>query len=673
MFTFSAKSKFMATPKQFSGLLRALYLLLFALLPLVYVSSLIDNTLAPRQLFASVMSFLMIAVAFMIKPRLNQRMSWLTGAFIIFLIMQFVSIAAAINVSESWVTISRYLLSFSFVVITITYLRSGHLAVQDFVKAGFVFAAIASVLALFSILKVAGGGNFGEELYEVRATFSHKNLLSSALMLSFPFAVMGSVILTGFWKKAALPLIFLMIIEMFVLRTRGVWVAMFVAAISSGALYFFINKSSGVKGRLPVKYIGIGAGLAILIIAGLTALPIEKTGVLNSSSLTQRLAFWDNTMEMIEEHPLIGVGAGNWKINFPKYGLITTEAEPYRIDVSTYQGVTHIQRPHNDFLWVWAESGPIGLLAFLTIFASAIVALVGNLRRATNRAELGLDLSVFFGIVAYLTFSFTDFPLERTPHTLLVMSLLALAFRKPELYSLKFSCRQLLPVLAVAAAFSAVVAGYRISGEKASKQVQLYNSRRDAQRIVPAVEEAINPFHKLDNFANPLRYYSSMGNLALSVNPGYKSQRNRLIQQAEADAREAVEAHPYNILALNQMGNVLKMQQRYDEAIEYYHRALAISAVFEAALLNTAEVELQRKNYSEALTALNFVKANPQNQRYIQLLLKVLPPLVKGGVEGSDRKIVKFIRDKNPQDARQQVQYYLMLRQQQLRDANAAG
>lgn len=652
----------MANSKQFSGLLRALYLLLFTVLPLVYINTLIDNTLAPRQLFASFTTLVMIVVAFLIKPKLNQRLSWLTTAFIVFLIMQFISVSVAINTTESWVSISRYLLSFSFVVITIMYLRSGHLAVKDFIKAGLSFAGITAVLALFSILKVAGGGDFGAQLYEIKATFSHKNLLSSALMLSFPFALMGSVVLSGFWKKASLPLIFLMIIEMFVLRTRGVWVGMFVAASSTGAVYLIFKNATRLKAKLPVKYIGIGVALAVVIVAALAALPVEKTGILNRSTLDQRLAFWDNTMEMIGEHPVLGVGAGNWKINFPKYGLVSAEGERYTPDASTFQGVTHIQRPHNDFLWVWAESGPIGLLAYLAIFASALVALLVNLKSVPDRTDLAINLALFFGVIAYLTFSFSDFPMERTPHSILVMALLALAFRKPERYSLKLRSGFLTPVLLVAAGFSAVVAYYRIQGEKASTQVQRFNSTRNPQRIIPAVEDAVNPFHNMDNFANPLRYYSSLGHLALQQVP-----------QAEADAREAMEAHPYNILTLNQMGNVLKQQKRYDEAMEYYQKAVEISAVFEAALLNIAEIELMRKNYDAALTALNFVQPTTQNPKFFQLLSRILPPMVRGGVEGSDRLNVSYIRQRNPRGAKQMVQLYVQFRQQGSTTSPAAG
>ena len=73
-----------------------------------------------------------------------------------------------------------------------------------------------------------------------------------------------------------------------------------------------------------------------------------------------RLQLWKKTLSMIADHPVLGVGAGNWKVVIPHYGTNGLPSE---------QGKVQYIRPHNDFLWILSENGPIALLAYLSLFA----------------------------------------------------------------------------------------------------------------------------------------------------------------------------------------------------------------------------------------------------------------------------------------------------------------
>jgi len=58
------------------------------------------------------------------------------------------------------------------------------------------------------------------------------------------------------------------------------------------------------------------------------------------------------TIEMVKDNPVIGVGAGNWMINYPVY-------------YAQYQGLEfkNWRRPHNDYIWILAEKGFLGLIS----------------------------------------------------------------------------------------------------------------------------------------------------------------------------------------------------------------------------------------------------------------------------------------------------------------------
>ena len=77
--------------------------------------------------------------------------------------------------------------------------------------------------------------------------------------------------------------------------------------------------------------------------------PVQKR-LMDPANLQIRQIFWDHSFQMQAEYPLAGVGPGQWRIHFPKYGL-------EGMNPSVAEGVTSEVRPHNDFIWVLSELG----------------------------------------------------------------------------------------------------------------------------------------------------------------------------------------------------------------------------------------------------------------------------------------------------------------------------
>ncbi len=601
----------MAVSKQKQGLYPIVLLILFALLPLFKISTLVDHTLVPRQLLASVGTALLLLMILFSSPTKTLPLGLVSLSFGGFILMNFISVSAAINSVESWATISRYLLSFSFLITLIYLFHHKLITAQHLIKAVVLFGGLAAVITLFQLLKAVGSGEFFSNIYTVTGNFSHKNLLSSALMLSLPFAIMGASTLEKMWKKGSLILVFLLVIEMFVLRTRGVWLSVFIAAFTAFLVFMVIRKKPGLQASFPYKLVGLGAGIAVLLLVVLFSASGVQESVTDTTNLNKRLVFWNNSVEMIKENPAIGVGAGNWKINFPKYGL-------GGLDYNVVQGITHVQRPHDDYLWVLTESGPLGLIFFLGIFVAAFWYLSASFRKSASKTDMAIDLSITFGLIAYLVFSLTDFPLERTSHNLLVMGLIALIFRNG-LPTSKLSVKTmpLMVVLLAGVVFSLVVSSYRWQGEKHSVEVLQANASRNAQRIVPAAEAAINPFYNMDNFANPVYYYSSLGKLVL-----------KRTDEALQDALMAYDLAPYNIITLTQIGNVYKTKKDFDEAIKYYDLATDISPAFEVGRFSKAEIYLNRKEYVKAYEELNKINPYTSDPRFAQQMPFTIQQLV---------------------------------------------
>jgi O-antigen ligase len=137
------------------------------------------------------------------------------------------------------------------------------------------------------------------------------------------------------------------------------------------------------------------AWLAVLLIAAGAAAAMGRWSIpervassvdVSSGSLPQRLGILRDTLPMVRDHWLVGVGLDAYAYVFPKYatpGLLRTASG----------GNLRNDRAHNDLLQVLATQGVLGLAAwlwFLTAYARAAVT-------GVRRAPLGWTRTVLVG------------------------------------------------------------------------------------------------------------------------------------------------------------------------------------------------------------------------------------------------------------------------------------
>jgi len=120
-----------------------------------------------------------------------------------------------------------------------------------------------------------------------------------------------------------------------------------------------------------------------------------------------RLSVWSTTLSMIAADPLLGVGLGNWGAVFPRYD-----------GGKTLSFASDPRRPHNDFLWLAAESGITGLLAYL-LFLGALVVLIRRVIRDRDPTVRLTAIAAAASMGAYLGHSLFSFPREWAPPSML--------------------------------------------------------------------------------------------------------------------------------------------------------------------------------------------------------------------------------------------------------------
>jgi len=158
-------------------------------------------------------------------------------------------------------------------------------------------------------------------------------------------------------------------------RARGAWLAALIVVLVATALTFLRRR--GVEGlsigsRVPQRLALFGGAGVIGIIAALllpnqlnwaSSTPYRDSAATlleyQSGTGAGRLTEYRNTLKMIGDHPILGVGPGNWRIAYPNYA---TPGDP-----NIEPGYVPVRRfPQGEWIGITAERGiPPLLLLFL--------------------------------------------------------------------------------------------------------------------------------------------------------------------------------------------------------------------------------------------------------------------------------------------------------------------
>ncbi|WP_309640646.1 O-antigen ligase family protein [Flavobacterium sp.] len=626
------------------------YFIFLLLLPFVHFYFVIDPVLIPRQLYLSI--FLLVVVLLLYFPK-NQRFipykNPLYIAIASFLLLSMVSTYGNFT-SESHYVLSKQLVIFSFLIVTIHALYNQLIDSNLLIKACIGIGIIAALGAYYHLIKKTIDG---EAIFRraglIKSFFANKNLLSSILFLCFPFFLMGLLqskkikIISIIAIVSAFPMLLL-------LGTRAVLLAVVVFALVVGCSYLKI------KYNIRKRVFGIGSIVLVLLsVVIYTHFIIPKTQEISDSkkntaelyfsritshkTLISRTKFWDNSISMWKENPVLGVGLGNWQVNFPKYGL--NQFEEFTIT----NGIDTLQRPHNDFLTILCENGVLGLMAYCFIFGIIYYQLL-YLIRNTKSVQRWNFIYILAGISGYLVISFFDFPMERIEHQILLMLFFAITtssyYLQKELKSEpKMGANILMYCAAAASFYSLIVSGFRLKGEMETVKMYAAKANQQWDETLYYANKASSYFYTIDPTSIPIDWFKGMASF----------NRNEM-DQSMAYFESAYQKAPYQIQVINNLGVCYEYLGDKEKAKEYYLKALAISNTFEEARLNLAATYYNEKQYDLAFDVIDKIEITCHNPKYKKYLIPILAKkiniiLVKNNDLELSRKIAEKITKSN--------------------------
>jgi O-antigen ligase len=205
------------------------------------------------------------------------------------------------------------------------------------------------------------------------------NFFAQALVILVPLALVMAAEARRIWARAA------------ALAAAGLVTAAVVLTYSRGGAVALacVLALSLLARSARLKHLAVGAALIVLLAALLPAtfarrletiaevLPGQGDVLRPDSSFEQRRLLTRVAWQIFLDHPLLGVGAGNYTLHFDEYaqdvGSLSRE----------YEELGEQHYPHNFYLEIAAETGLVGLGAF----GAAVAACFAALRRA-RRASL---------------------------------------------------------------------------------------------------------------------------------------------------------------------------------------------------------------------------------------------------------------------------------------------
>lgn len=635
---------------------------LILVVPFVYTQTTIDPALVPRHLALNILLFLYGAYCLYVyiknKNIVDSRVFTLGffKIYIVFLLIAAISIIFALNKSEAIYEWFKLMTFFTLLCLLSTALLNGKMKYVFLTRLIILYSIVISLWGFYELILISSFGELDHQSsYFIRALSSNRNLYAQILLLTFSFNLFGVYIFKRGWRALSIVSSIFIVVLLTVLLTRSVWIAFVLSFFFSLFIWFMFHKRFFLNRkaiRLIIIVVVVGffivvSGIILYSRLGNAEVFKKQTYWISDykygGSSVERIDIWQNTLKMIIDNPVTGVGQGNWRITFPAYGLT---------DLRSETGEIFFQRPHNDFLWVWAENGIMGIVFFLSLFVLAYYYLFRVIIRSPQIELKYLALAMIFGLSAYLIISFFSFPKERIEHQIYLHLIFAVGIS--EYYKLNPKQKnpgkgQMVPVFIVVLILLTSGCYLTLSRYNSEKHIaKAYNFRNQGnwKSEIKEYRKAKSFITKVDAFSTPLSWY--IGEAWYNLNE---------LDSAHFYFRKAYGVNPYHLHVLNNLGTTYELKGNSNKAEELYKEAHNIAPRFEDPLFNLCALYYNTGKYNLAYENIRKIDINTKNPKYTKFLTAILwHKIDKHSQEISDRLISKSImRIRNDDDWIQKV------------------
>jgi O-antigen ligase len=301
------------------------------------------------------------------------------------------------------------LMPICYLVIMVTSIKD-----EKQIETGIQFLLISFFIFISITLYFYGGKGDKElflKLYEARTAIIAPVTLACMAAIIFPFSFLFYKKTKNIWYLMLTGL-FILLIVMTNFRTAAA--GLLIAII----MLYAVSKVSWIKKVFGIVFVvAIVAGLFSLFLRIETKMNIENRIVAKTLSFAEgasidemtsgRIEIWASAIRMIEDHPIIGIGAGMWQDNAFLYR--SKEYMAYRPGYG--HSYYYAMDPHNVFLGMYLK---YGLLAFLLFIYLVFYAIRKSYLLHINKTEHSANTmiaGVYISLLVWLFISNFDYSL----------------------------------------------------------------------------------------------------------------------------------------------------------------------------------------------------------------------------------------------------------------------
>jgi len=225
--------------------------------------------------------------------------------------------------------------------------------------------------------------------YRSLGFFSHTLSYSSVMALLF-FLIAG-LLIAGYrqHKKMFIAGLVFVAAALFVSYSRGTWISIGLTAIGLALV------SQNTKARRAIL---AAIMLGIICCAFVPQVRDRITHLGNSDpGNVDRQTYWNIAMQIARDHPVMGIGADNWDLFYPRYKPPEPGAP-----------LSFPDHPHNEYLNVLTSAGIFGLLAYLWMWGALLKAAIKKMKNEHHPLYHGILIGGAAGIFSVLIAQFTQ-------------------------------------------------------------------------------------------------------------------------------------------------------------------------------------------------------------------------------------------------------------------------
>lgn len=521
----------------------------------------------------------------------NQSGQLFFGGILVFGIWQITTSLLSTHPTEAFLPITKYFLFSTFLFLLFQFFKTQK-SIKPFFKLFTVVGIFHASAALFQYFMIENALDFSANMGWF---LGHRNLLGSYLSATIFFSIYLFINKKGVWKIVGFAGTGLSLVAILLSQSRSAWLAFLAGSVVCLVLHFLkkgtktLNLKSVVLPFSALLFISIGG---IVLLSGdaernsfskrIESLIKLKTAgneaEPESGSIAFRIKTWKQSLSMIGDNPITGVGSGSWKINIPKYGR------------GSYQeSAGHISRAkaHNEYIHLTSENGIIGFLLLMGL----IFLIVRNIPQVnTYNNESYILVAALTALSIDALFSF---PFDRIPHLVVLAFCLAgiLFLSKKENTSTFSKNKNLLLIGLFASTIFGLFLGTQLfKFEKYSKISSSNFYQANHSETIKNGKKAKSIFFGVSRKGDPVELFIGMA-----------QQMSGNADEGLTTLETALKKHPNNPRILNAIGALFNYKKEYATATPYFEKGLKFAPDYDILKKNLIVNYFRTERYRDCI------------------------------------------------------------------------